>query len=62
MPLLPMEIAGACPPRYGNIETGRALLPRSHRDREVSPTGIAGGCPSDVERFMKPLLEVRFRC
>ena len=33
-------IAGDRPPRYGNIETGRARLPghRLHRDQEVSPT------------------------
>ena len=38
-------LAGACPPRYGNIEIGRSLLPGRNRDREVSPTG--------VHRFMK---------
>ena len=32
-----MELAGACPPRYGNIET-RGLSYLMHRDREVSPT------------------------
>ena len=26
------------PPRYGNIKTRRARLPRRNRDQEVSPT------------------------
>ena len=33
-----MALAGDRPPRYGNIETGRSLLPGSHRDQEDSPT------------------------
>ena len=43
-----MELAGDRPPRYGNIETGRSLLPEietrrsllpgSYQDQEVSPS------------------------
>ena len=51
---LTIDNAGACPPRYGNIETRRDLLPSSHRDQR----SLLPGRNQDLEVFPTERIEI----